>query len=93
MLTLTVTLTKLGRAIQNKRRGMLSHGIMLLHDNARPLAGCVTQSLINDFGWERIDHLPYSLDLAPSNYHLLLYLECSLASQLYDNDDVKNVVK
>ncbi|KAJ4435469.1 hypothetical protein ANN_18085, partial [Periplaneta americana] len=30
------TLRKLQRAIQNKRRGMLSRGVVLLHDNARP---------------------------------------------------------
>ncbi|KFM72676.1 Histone-lysine N-methyltransferase SETMAR, partial [Stegodyphus mimosarum] len=38
------TLTKLRCAIQNERRGMLSKGIVLLHDNARPLAAGVTQS-------------------------------------------------
>lgn len=30
------TLKNLRRAIQNKRRGKLSKGIVLLHDNARP---------------------------------------------------------
>ncbi|GBN21993.1 hypothetical protein AVEN_161371-1 [Araneus ventricosus] len=30
------TLNKLKRAIQNKRRGLLSSGVVLLHDNARP---------------------------------------------------------
>ncbi|GBL79695.1 hypothetical protein AVEN_18227-1 [Araneus ventricosus] len=30
------TLRKLRRAIQNKRRGMLTEEILLLHDNARP---------------------------------------------------------
>ncbi|GBO28860.1 Histone-lysine N-methyltransferase SETMAR [Araneus ventricosus] len=30
------TLRKLRRTIQNKRRGMLTEGILLLHDNARP---------------------------------------------------------
>ncbi|KAJ4428174.1 hypothetical protein ANN_24189 [Periplaneta americana] len=30
------TLRKLRRAIQNKRRGMLTAGVVLLHDNARP---------------------------------------------------------
>ncbi|GBO24674.1 Histone-lysine N-methyltransferase SETMAR, partial [Araneus ventricosus] len=30
------TLKKLKRAIQNKRRGLLSSGVVLLHDNARP---------------------------------------------------------
>ena len=30
------TVRKLRRVIQNKRRGMLSSGIVLLHDNPRP---------------------------------------------------------
>ncbi|GBM24878.1 hypothetical protein AVEN_221690-1 [Araneus ventricosus] len=30
------TLKKLKRAIQNKRRGLLSSGVVLLHDNSRP---------------------------------------------------------
>ncbi|GBM62241.1 hypothetical protein AVEN_44037-1 [Araneus ventricosus] len=30
------TFRKLRRAIQNKRRGTLSQGIVMLHDNARP---------------------------------------------------------
>ena len=30
------TLKKLRRAIENKRRGMLTSGVVLLHDNARP---------------------------------------------------------
>ena len=30
------TLQRLRRAIQNKRRGLLSSGVVLLHDNARP---------------------------------------------------------
>ncbi|GFX22070.1 mariner Mos1 transposase [Trichonephila clavipes] len=59
------TLIKLRRAIQNKRRGVL-----LLHDNARPHSAINTQNLIRSFGWEQIDHPPYSPDLAPSNFHL-----------------------
>ena len=30
------TLNKLGRSIQNKWRGMLTKGVVLLHDNAQP---------------------------------------------------------
>jgi len=32
------TLKKLRRAIQNRRRGMLTKGVCLLHDNARPMS-------------------------------------------------------
>jgi hypothetical protein len=38
------TLTKLRRAIQNGRCGMLSAGVVFLHDNARPPAYCAAYS-------------------------------------------------
>jgi hypothetical protein len=46
------TLKKLRRAIQNKRRGMLSRGVVMLHDNARPHTAAAT------FGWEQFVHPP-----------------------------------
>jgi len=64
------TLKKMRRAIQNKRRGMLSATILLLHDNARPHSVAQTQDLITSFKLEQMDHPPYSPDLAPSDYHL-----------------------
>ncbi|GFU74553.1 histone-lysine N-methyltransferase SETMAR [Trichonephila clavipes] len=54
------TLTKLRRAIQNKRRGLLTSGVLMLHDNARSHSAINTQNLIRSFGWEQIDHPPYS---------------------------------
>ena len=52
------TLKKLRRAIQNKRRGMLSATILLLHDNARPHSAAQTQDLITSFRREQMDHPP-----------------------------------
>jgi len=43
------TLKKLRRAIQNKRHGMLSATILLLHDNGRPHSAAQTQDLITSF--------------------------------------------
>ncbi|KFM64801.1 Histone-lysine N-methyltransferase SETMAR, partial [Stegodyphus mimosarum] len=88
------TLTKLRRAIQNKRRGMLSKGIVLLHDNARPHTAGVTQSLIRQFHWEQFDHPPYSPDLAPSDYHLFLHMKRELGGKCFgSDDDTKNAVE
>lgn len=42
---------KLRRAIQNKRRGMLTNGILLLHDNARPHTAAQTQAVLDSFDW------------------------------------------
>lgn len=87
------TLRKLRRAIQNKRRGMLTKGIVLLHDNARPHTAGQTRDLLDSFGWEVLDHPPYSPDLAPSDYHLFLHLKRHLSGNHYnDDDDVKTAV-
>jgi histone-lysine N-methyltransferase SETMAR len=58
-------------AIQNKRRGMLTYGVVLLHDNAHPHTAAYTQALLEHFNWVVFDHPPYSPDLAPSDYYLL----------------------
>jgi hypothetical protein len=47
---------KIRRAIQNKRRGMLSAGIVFLHDNARPHTARWTASLLQEFIWEVFNH-------------------------------------
>ena len=52
------TLKKLRHAIQNKRRGMLSAAIHLLHDNAWLHSAAQTQDLITSFKWEQMDHPP-----------------------------------
>ncbi|KAJ4442497.1 hypothetical protein ANN_04084 [Periplaneta americana] len=46
------TLRKLRRAIQNKRRGMLTAGVVLLHDNARPHTARRTAAVLTEFGWQ-----------------------------------------
>ncbi|KAG8189987.1 hypothetical protein JTE90_001444 [Oedothorax gibbosus] len=59
------TLNNMRRSIQNKRRGKLSKGIVLLHDNARPHVANRTKYLITSFKWETLDLPQYSPDLAP----------------------------
>jgi hypothetical protein len=51
------TLTKMLWAIQNKRRGMLTSGVVLLHDNARLHTAARTRAL-EYFNWELSDHPP-----------------------------------
>jgi histone-lysine N-methyltransferase SETMAR len=71
------TLKELLKAIQDKRCGMLTYGIVLPHDKARPHTsrGARTQAMLKHFDWELFDHPPYSPDLAQSDYHLLIYLK------------------
>ncbi|GBN61392.1 hypothetical protein AVEN_227055-1 [Araneus ventricosus] len=80
------TLRKLRRAIQNRRQGMLTGGIMLLNDNARPHTAAATQELLNQFGWEIFDRPPYSPDLAPINFHLFLKLKEFLGGIRFRSD-------
>ncbi|KAJ4435921.1 hypothetical protein ANN_18543 [Periplaneta americana] len=51
-----------------------------------------TQNLISKFGWEQIDHPPYSPDLAPSDFHLFLHLKKFLGGQRFDGDDTQNLI-
>jgi hypothetical protein len=48
---------------------MLTRGVSLLHDKARPHTAPVSQELLTSFGWDIVTHPPYSHDLAPSDYH------------------------
>ena len=87
------TLKKLHRAIQNKRRGMLSRGVVMIHDLPLPHTAATTQNLITTFGWEQFDHPPNSPDLAPSDFHLFLHLQSFLAGrQFHDENEVKEAV-
>jgi histone-lysine N-methyltransferase SETMAR len=87
------TLKRLRRAIQNRRRGMLTRGVTLLHDNARLHTATATQQLLQSFNWEVLDHPAHSPDLAPSDFHLFLHLKKHLASQnFHEDEEVKNEV-
>ncbi|GBM13545.1 Histone-lysine N-methyltransferase SETMAR [Araneus ventricosus] len=80
-----VRLRKLRRAIQNRRQGLLSGGIVLLHDNARPHTSAAMQELLDQFGWEVFDHPPYSPDLSPIDFHLFLKLKEFLGDEELEN--------
>ncbi|GFV78110.1 mariner Mos1 transposase [Trichonephila clavipes] len=84
------TLRKLCRAYQNKRCCMLSKGVLLLHDNARPHTSRMTQELIESFGWEVLNHAPHSPNFAPGDFHLFRYLKYSLGAKRFnDNEEAK----
>jgi len=63
-------LHKLRLSIKEKRRGKLTKAPLLLHDNAPAHRSHVRQAAILESGFEEMHHLPYSPDLAPSNYYL-----------------------
>ena len=51
------------------RKGKISRGIVLLHDNARPHTARQTHALLREqFHWDIFVHPPYSSDLAPTDF-------------------------
>ena len=56
-----------------KRRGLTSKGVLFHQDKVRPHTAKKTLELIENFGWEVVPHLPYSPELAPSDYHQSLW--------------------
>ena len=54
---------------KSTRPGMLSDGIILLHDNTRTHTDNLVRDKLQRFGWET-QHLPYSPDLSPCDFHI-----------------------
>ena len=75
------TLKRFERPIQNRRRGLLTCSICLLHKNARAHTLRAVQQLLQHFGWEVLDHLVHKPDLLPGNFHLLLHLKKRLSAR------------
>ncbi|CAH2106402.1 unnamed protein product [Euphydryas editha] len=59
-------------AIKEKRRGKLSRGVMLLHDNAPVHISSVSMAAIKECGFTELNHPPYRPDLAPSDKLLFI---------------------
>ena len=84
------TLKKLKRAVQRKRPQMSDKRVLLLHDNAQPHRAHATVNLLERWGWEILERLPYSPDLAPSNFHLFPIMKKHHAKRFKSHDDVKH---
>uniref|UniRef100_A0A2S2PDL6 Mariner Mos1 transposase n=1 Tax=Schizaphis graminum TaxID=13262 RepID=A0A2S2PDL6_SCHGA len=54
------TLKKLRRATQNKRNGLLTRGVCLLHDNARSHTANFLKQFLELFGWDVLNRPLYS---------------------------------
>jgi histone-lysine N-methyltransferase SETMAR len=80
------TLRRLRYAIQNRWWGLLSSGVLLLHDNACPHAAARTQAMLQEFDWEVFEHPAYSPDLAPSDFHLFPKLNEFLGGKRMETD-------
>ena len=85
-----LTLRKLCRVI--KKIGLMTKEIVL-HDNARPLTAGQTCNLLYSFGLDFLDHLQYTPDLVPSDYHQFLHLKQYFSCKYYNGvDNIKKEV-
>ena len=72
---------------------MLSSGVIILHDNARPHVAKVCVEALARKKWEVLEHPAYSPDLSPCDYHIFGPLKKSLMGQrFHSDDDVKAAV-
>ena len=63
------TLDTLRSRVKRKRPGLLSQGVILLHDNAKPHDAKITQTKLSSFKWTIFQQPSNSPDLAPLGYH------------------------
>lgn len=85
--------TNLKPAIRSMRRGLLSQGVLLLQDNARPHTAKNTKACLEKLKFEVLPHPPYSPDLAPCDFHLFGPLKTHLGGRRFKtDDDVKKAV-
>ncbi|GFU66547.1 histone-lysine N-methyltransferase SETMAR [Trichonephila clavipes] len=80
--------------MKNKRPELLTKDVLRLHDNARQHVCSVTQTEVNKFKLEMLDHPPYSPDMSPCDFHVLRPLTEHLKEKRFTSDDVlKGTVK
>ena len=69
-------------AIKFKRRGRLSTGVLLQHDNIRPHISHSTFVKIQDLSFECLPHPSYSPDIVPSDFHVFEPLKRAMGTSL-----------
>jgi len=80
-------LRRLRDSIREKRRGMLTAGVLLLHDNAPAHTSRVSKAAIRECGFQDLPHPAYSPDLAPCDFHLFPNLKRHLKGTRFATDE------
>lgn len=75
-------------AIQSKRCGLLSSGVILLYDNAKQCTSAKIQVQIRSSGCKKLDKPPYNPDLAVNFTCFISFL----GGQWFNDDEVKTSV-
>ena len=78
--------------IEEKRPGLANrHGVVFHQDNARPDVSVKTMLKLKGFGWDILNHPPYSPDIASLDYYLFQSMEHSLRRKNFFNlKDIQN---
>jgi len=80
-------------SIKQQRRGKLRHGVLLHHDNAPAQTSAVATAAIRECGFQLLNHMPYSPELAPTDYHVLRSLKDSVhGHNFYSDEEVIHAV-
>ena len=67
------------------------HEVVFHQDNTRPHVSVNTLQKLKGFGWDILNHPPYSPDMAPSDYYLFKSMEHSLHGKNFTNlNDIQN---
>lgn len=87
-------LTKLMVELAKKRRGIRKRGPLLLIDNAPIHKAPRISEFLNKKGFKKLDHPPYSPDLAPSDFYLFKALKTWLRGQKFtDSKELQESVE
>ena len=78
---------RLRNSIKHKRRGLLSQGVLLLHDNAPAHRSVIAQQTIRDCGFIQLGHPACSPGLVPSDYYLFRHLKKFLRGIRFEDDE------
>jgi len=79
-------LVQLKDILKEKRRGKFTKGVLFLHDNDPTHRALATQKKPAYLGFQSIDHLRYSPDLAPSDYNVFPGLKKQLKGRHFSSD-------
>jgi histone-lysine N-methyltransferase SETMAR len=75
------------RQIARKRRGKLTQGVLLLHDNAPAHTSQVAMAAATDRGFKMSPHPPYSTELAPSDFYLFPKLKTKRRGRRFGSNE------
>jgi histone-lysine N-methyltransferase SETMAR len=79
-------LVQLKDMLKEKCCGNITKGVLFLHDNAPAHQALATQKTLAYLAFQCLDHPPYSVDLAPSDYHLFPGLKKQLKGHHFSSD-------